>query len=408
VDESQLAARIDRFVPAARALPAEFVKQPAVQKLLADLEALKAYQGAGDDLSKVGPQSAGWQGKASSDGSEAVYSWQSRRGTPHELKFLLVKPGDGQLRPFYLCTTEVPVGLVLDVTEDAQKWDDLRALMKDLLPAGRDVSGDPRQGPRTWELGADGKTLRRTEEWLVRLYTKDPYYPPEIEKEKPKDSSPMQYVSADAAVWFARTLGCRLPTPGEWTAARQLHEKASPPEKWNLRDASWARQKAHVESFRKAGTRLPWPDADVFWPKDSPPESRKEAEKAVQAVSSDDGSAWFADVNVGAGARFLHLVGNVAEFVYDDPNALERLADVSAKAVRALLDAGPDRLKVIGGSALSPPDLKVDQAYTPAMDEAHRGFSDVGLRLAFSAPSESPADRLVKLAKASWYRLKGK
>ena len=39
------------------------------------------------------------------------------------------------------------------------------------------------------------------------------------------------------------------------------------------------------------------------------------------------------------------------------------------------------------------------------MDDAHRGCSDVGFRLAFTAPGESLTDKLVKLSRAGWYVL---
>ena len=47
---------------------------------------------------------------------------------------------------------------------------------------------------------------------------------------------------------------------------------------------------------------------------------------------------------------------------------------------------------MIGGSALSPPDIPLE---TPLpLAHADIGYSDVGLRLAFTAPARSLAERL--------------
>lgn len=62
---------------------------------------------------------------------------------------------------------------------------------------------------------------------------------------------------------------------------------------------------------------------------------------------------------------------------------------------------------VIGGSALSPPEVDPGTAYPldPLKDGIgkNKGFSDVGFRLAFSQPNLSPRQRLLSAIKSLKY-----
>jgi hypothetical protein len=87
---------------------------------------------------------------------------------------------------------------------------------------------------------------------------------------------------------------------------------------------------------------------------------------------------------VGSGASFRDLVGNVAEYVFDNPQAIEALpAQLGNEEVKDFLLREAAALGVVGGSALSP-----DAPKQPAKPERIRttqgGYSDVGFRLAFS------------------------
>jgi hypothetical protein len=110
-------------------------------------------------------------------------------------------------------------------------------------------------------------------------------------------------------------------------------------------------------------------------------------EAAARARGENDGILWFTRTSIGAGARVKNLVGNVAEFVINDGPAMERTQATSAALSGMLERAG---LAVIGGSALSDPQLAVDQAQTVSLFDSAEGLSDVGVRLAFNASGTAP------------------
>src|SRR5690606_27409337 len=101
----------------------------------------------------------------------------------------------------------------------------------------------------------------------------------------------------------------------------------------------------------------------------------------------DDGFLWPAPAAQSNARRFSHLVGNLAELVFDRPEALEALpaGSIDSAAVQAALggSAGDAALGIIGASARSPPP--VAPAQRQLSPSSSMGHSDVGLRLAFSA-----------------------
>src|SRR5690606_13065601 len=98
----------------------------------------------------------------------------------------------------------------------------------------------------------------------------------------------------------------------------------------------------------------------------------------------DDGALWPLPADQGRARAFQHLIGNVAELVFDVPEAMEALpaGSIEAGALRAAL-TGEGALGVIGGSAQSPP--QADPAQRQSFPAASMGHADVGFRLAFSA-----------------------
>jgi len=131
---------------------------------------------------------------------------------------------------------------------------------------------------------------------------------------------------------------------------------------------------------RETGATYSGPDEGIFSLKGQRPSDGT-------VSSSDDGCLWFQDVTSGS-AKFHNLVGNVAEFVYSDKSA--------------------QKFSVIGGSALSPPDLwdGASKPFSTAYDYDQAGakeFSDVGFRLAFTAPQKSIVESLREAIKAAKY-----
>ena len=136
---------------------------------------------------------------------------------------------------------------------------------------------------------------------------------------------------------------------------------------------------------------------------------------------------WFRKVGAQPGVSppgqgkggFHDLVGNVAEYVFDAPgaNAVTKDAKVSVDSVNALIGAESKDLFVIGGSSLSPPEVpdpanpgkfivnafNVKQPVPLDFAQTSTGFSDVGFRLAYTAPVDSIADVLASAFKAPPY-----
>jgi hypothetical protein len=217
---------------------------------------------------------------------------------------------------------------------------------------------------------------------------------------------PMQYLPAPTAVYVAARLGCRLPTSDEWKAA---YARTPRDAAWNLRDQTWERQRQHVAN---SGGQLEWPDAGAFWPRNYKGPRRTGANAESQRTR--DNNLWFREVDDGGGGAggggvvFQNLVGNVAEFVWDDPRDFEQMRDKSLTSIYKLLEQQPDKLFVIGGSALSAPELDVTKALPVDLDRndtppsAWAGYADVGMRLAFSAPS-TPVQRLLSVLREQSY-----
>ena len=296
--------------------------------------------------------------------ASVVYSWTDQN---HQLEFVLVFPDDAP--PAYLCTTELPVGLVVDwLTEHKTNAADFIPWLK------RDPQDDPRRGVRTWDAELDApelRPIRLSDSWQSGTWTTfwEGNEPKEFKPAfgQPTDESPINYLPPSASKFIAEALGFRLPTPAEWLAAYRMDNDRN----GNLRDLTWKRQWEYIRHLHPGYEgELPWPNQDVFEPFKTPFES-----DSTWRTNYDDGMLWFAPVNLRLGQHdnnpFIHLVGNVAEYLYDP--------------------TGGGMYYVIGGSALSSPSVVVDHPYPVDPRFASKGFSDVGVRLALDAtipPSE--------------------
>jgi hypothetical protein len=118
-------------------------------------------------------------------------------------------------------------------------------------------------------------------------------------------------------------------------------------------------------------------------------------------VDSSDRTLFFRPVGPEAGRTFSNLIGNVAEYVFDAPEAFEDLPDKKPDAIAALIAQHKKELSVIGGSALSPPEVPADQPIPVA--DVNAAYADVGFRLAFSEPAGSPLARLRAVLAAQPY-----
>ena len=407
---------IAAFLNALSALPGGVASQPAAAALRKELAAFAKLKEPDDPsvgLDKAGPaggqMAAHWKPTVAPDGKMVTYAWQDKG---HALTFLRVEPDDKTSKPCYLCSGEVSVGLFIDAIRATGKWAELNGLLE-----GYERLNAPK-GPRVWEWGRRRQQLREIElpdKWLNRESRTGQHYADGLQPTKgPSASAPMQYVSAPAAMHIAWILGCRLPTAAEWRAAYELASKAPPAAKPNLRDPTWQKQQDHMSKKSQQGIRPEWPDAGAFWA--ASVKNPKRGSDAVVAAKTDDSVLWFEPV--GSGKAFHALVGNVAEFIFDRPADYdERLAKLSpadaGKASAVFIKLAQEKdgaLQVIGGSALSAPELwdgkqvPFAKAWPVTMRKNGRdSFSDVGFRLAFTAPRETPADQLRRILRRRGY-----
>jgi hypothetical protein len=198
---------------------------------------------------------------------------------------------------------------------------------------------------------------------------------------------------------------------------------------WNLRGAAWQNQQNYAK--QKSANGMPFPDVGIFLTPDLlfsgitadaavPWHGNDLAKIAPTRFSSGSdpyaGSAmWFRKVGAqpgqpapGSGTGAMHdLVGNVAEYLFDGPNANAVIKDAnpSADGVDAAVAAVKDGLGVIGGSSLSPPNIVFNerQPVDPGFAQTSSGFSDVGFRLAYTAPIDSIVDVLAVVFKEPKY-----
>ena len=194
-------------------------------------------------------------------------------------------------------------------------------------------------------------------------------------------------------MYLASLVGCRLPTPEEWHAAFEAYEKAVPPAQWNLRDETWRVQKEHVAALGDTGPRGPQlPDEGIYLPprqSGEPPAAATGA--AAKSLAQRDGTLYFRPTDATGGSTFRQLVGNVAEMVCDAPEAIAQLKERTPQGIKSFAADAGTGLFVIGGSALSPPELPTDR---PLPLKPGAAYADVGFRLAFTAPSRNLAERL--------------
>ncbi|GMV25388.1 MAG: hypothetical protein AMXMBFR58_14190 [Phycisphaerae bacterium] len=312
------------------------------------------------DFAQAGPGLAGWQPQADAGGARVTYSLGGQSVVFHRV-------GDA-----YLSETEVPVSMFIRVANEQGVYNDIKGNCRDL----------PR-GLKVWF--ASGASVAKATRLVANQKILNPVQwagLPAAELE-PKDDWPVQWVGARAAMVIAGRMGCRLPTAEEWQAA----EKQDGGARANLRDDAFQRVLASARAF---------PNNDMF-----PDDGARDARGADVADFADaDGVPFFAAVDWGDGARWRNLRGNVAEWVIMS-------APPTAAAPRTLADATALRLEygVAGGSALGPPG---DKELVHRDRSPYQGYSDVGFRLAFSAPSASAGqgsiDEQVRSLLAAEYR----
>ncbi|MGQ0627053.1 MAG: hypothetical protein ACT4PL_03015 [Phycisphaerales bacterium] len=382
-------------------LPPESPARALLIDLTTKLAAGEAVVGGEKPLTELGPASVkgGVWKFVGNDGSpdRAVYEMQppaSGRAFNQEftsggprLTFIRVQAA-GQAEASYICTTELPLGVASESVARARSGPAFKAT---------NTQDYEQRGPFVWSRDATNN-LRPGEPSGRRIWVPystalsvQPYFPPGAEPPAPSIDHPINFVTPRGAVLLTKLIGCRLPSSAEWKAAAAKEPSVTDAAEWNLRDQAFKALIDHRRATKPAGTFDP--DAYAF-------PSRPPAAEAA-TLDGNDRFVLFAKVNepVRSPKTFMHLVGNVAEMVYESP----------AKADKPDVDivAEPDangNFRVIGGSAMSRiaestsvaiPIANVDKDNSPA---SIRGFADVGLRPAFTAARVTSGGRDVPYA----------
>lgn len=380
---------------------------PDARLLLAELTAIAStgpVSAPTIDVTKLGPGSLpNWKGE--SKGTLLEFS-HSSGATPLILRFVRVDP-DGA-PAFYIGQTEVSLGTVMELLNSAGTaagagggvgaWADFRQFWSD-----ESADRDPRFGPRVWQWTVKDRSIDKikptSDRWqkeVFRMKGAPPDSPADLGIKLPTPAHPMNYLSPAAAVYIASLAGTRLPTSQEWQSAD--HKFPTDLAVANLRDTTWKIQHDYIKDLiaKRPSTVVFWPDAGMFCP--SEPTAIPRGESATNRPSHD-GVVWFAPAapdDVSSLAVPTHLVGNVAEYVIDavPPSPPDGGSGglLTAAMVISYMTTHKSATRIIGGSALSPPQCPVDKplALTDP-EESTPGYADVGFRLAFSATGSMPA-----------------
>ncbi|USN99055.1 MAG: hypothetical protein H6810_13045 [Phycisphaeraceae bacterium] len=341
------------------------------------------------DPRSIGPGRAGWAAEAFDNARRLKYTLVHNGQPGMSLGFRLVDtPETGA---FYLGETEAPVALMLDF---ALAGGDADLVLGTIEPDWASLGGDIRPGPCTWTWGrlrTGGRGVQLNGAWTSSLQTAGvEYYAPSLREKvgDPTEASPLQRIRPAAAAVVAALVGCRLPSVAEWQAAYVSMDSPVPGDEWNLRDRTFGVQRAYMAEQTVVQR---WPDEGAFVGEG------EDGPRGRDAANYDwsDERLWFEDVGAGRERAFRHIIGNVAEYVLAGagPDALltDRFGDLrelASGAASAASKAGV--VSVIGGSALSPPDVPINEPRAMPSTVARSGYSDVGFRLAFSPGVKPP------------------
>ncbi|MGC8559323.1 MAG: hypothetical protein ACP5O1_01440 [Phycisphaerae bacterium] len=385
---------------------------PPYPRLTAELQAvLKANPAKSSEPS--GPALAGWHEQKISP-TQRLFTAPGGR---QHLRFTLVHPATGHA--CFVCDQELRVGIFLHTVHSSDNI--LRRPASDFFNLIKYNANY--LGPHTWVYSRRTDDISVAPTWFTntnQIYAA-PRFPASIAATagklrasaggNPTRDDPVQYLPPRAAVYLAALLGCRLPTPQDWQAA--YRQSRAPSAGALLPGRALASYVAYLR--REDSTidaRLPTPR---FW------DIFGSSAPALRAYRNDYGNGrsnrlFFQPItNSTASPPFANLVGNVAEYVFNDTGAYSRALKqwyknrrtLTAASVQSLLTArAMKHFYVIGGSALTPlgkisPDTPITINW--ATRRAKGGFSDVGIRLAYRRRVLTPQQLLARLIRRNHY-----
>jgi len=391
------------------------------------------------DLSQQsGPALAGWKETKTANGGRTFTS-----PSGYTLNFVLLKPPvSSGLGPYYFCTTDLSVGVFLDVVTNNDNllhnpangfYDFIVRSPNDPEPE-YDINNY--LGPHTWWYDTDNGQVSLAPKWFTDSNTvyNAPRYPTNMADAKNPDQlnkatggapsldDPVQYVPPGAAIYLAALLGCRLPTTAEWDYAWQFENRAQA--QLHLPGKTLSAYIAYLTDVNSTNdARLPRPNAwDLFV------YSAPGLANSLDDYGTDPNPVlFFEPVDAGNGqTTSINLGGNVADYVFDDENDYRTALNnwfknpnsLTSDAITSLMTpTAIEETYVIGGSALSPlgdrspgKSITIDWQNSPQVPlesdnnslNRPRGFSDVGVRLAYDVPT--PLELLREIIERNWYQ----
>ena len=361
----------------------------------------------------AGPALAGWKQRKLPGHGRLFTSPSGHRN----LTFVLLTP-PGHKR-FYLCTTELSVGIFLSVLNSSSSLihRPSNSFYNLIKPNGNYF------GPHTWVYHQSVGQVELAKSWFTN--TNQIYNAPRYSSAlraadgkrlsaaaggPPRSDDPVNYLPPQAAVYVAALLGCRLPSSAEWRYAWRENAARSAPHLAGQTLAGYVRYLKRVNSSKDA--RLPTPRSWDLYNYSAP----ELAASLHSYGSSANPILWFEPVSGAARSpAFIHLTGNVAEWVFNDTPAYSKAFNAWIKTPKALnsgaigalfTSAALQQVYVIGGSCLSPLGKTAADKPIPInwhLRRTRRGFADVGMRLAYQPRVLTPQERLAELIGGNWY-----
>lgn len=360
-----------------------------------------------------GPALAGWREQKLSPAQRLFVDPDGRR----HLQFSLVHVSHG--RSFFLCDEELRVGIFLHTIHSSHNiLHSPASAFFDLIKYNNDYLG-----PHTWVYSRRTDDIAVAPTWFTntnQIYAA-PRFPASIAASagrlkassggNPTRHMPVQYLPPKAAVYLAALLGCRLPTVAQWQAAYRQSKGvaigAALPGKGLAAYVAYLRNEDSTIDARLPTPRF-W---DIFGDSAAALSPYRNA-----YLKTGTKRIFFRPIaSGGSNPQFANLVGNVAEYVFNgDTRYRQQLklwyknpSTLTVKSVSSLLSAkAMKQFYVIGGSALTPlgkitPDTPISINWQTR--RAKRGFSDVGIRLAYNRRVLTPQQLLARLIRQDEY-----
>lgn len=382
----------------------------ALARLQQELQAIaETRDQTGPDLSTVGLGVAGWAGDVDDIDGVQVLRFTPPEHVQDQPPMIFRRISDNE--PVFLATTEVTIGILQTVFSETD-----RHTRRALLEANRF------SGARGWEATEDWSELHIRNRWLGGLASASrANYCVGDDDPPPGSQHPAHQITVAAAMYVADRLGCRLPTFAEWTSALDSVEN-DPKDDANLRGEEW------VERLLGQTTMLGAADERHWWQRDADDASQLRRQNLpVQEIDSVDNPfsgtfmpatasqsfydgdewQWFRPAYGGSAegaVEFRDLIGNVAEYVVDDPGeflSIIQQAPLPADIERQLRSEYDSlTAHVVGGSAISDARLSVTEPWpSRGVRPLMRPYADVGFRLALTL-DEEPAPSPMTIVRA--------